>query len=153
MNDAVAHLDPALVQRFADIVGDRYALHAPDDIAPYLTEPRGLWHGRSQLVLLEACRRHNPGVRLVYSGTRQIYGRPRYLPVDEQHPIDPVDVNGVNETPHYHWLKEQAPGILGTRGIKWNFTKFLIARNGKVAGRYGPTTKPEALERDIEALL
>jgi FAD/FMN-containing dehydrogenase len=51
MNDAVSQLDPALVQRFAEIVGDKYALHAQDDIAPYLIEPRGLWHGRSQLVL------------------------------------------------------------------------------------------------------
>ena len=64
-----------------------------------------------------------------------------------------VDVNGANETALYHWLKEQAPGVLGTRGIKWNFTKFLIGRDGKVARRYGPTTKPEALERDIDALL
>ena len=52
---------------------------------------------RSQLSILEACRKHNPGVRIVYSGTRQVYGRPRYLPVDEQHPVDPVDVNGINK--------------------------------------------------------
>jgi UDP-glucose 4-epimerase len=52
---------------------------------------------RSQLVLLEACRRHNPGARLVYAASRQQYGRPRYLPVDEDHPLDPIDVNGVNK--------------------------------------------------------
>jgi len=52
---------------------------------------------RSQLDLLEACRRFNPEVKLVYAGTRQIYGRAQYLPVDERHPIRPVDVNGVNK--------------------------------------------------------
>ena len=73
-------------------------------------------NGRSQLVLLEACRRHNPGVRLVYSGTRQIYGRPRYLPVDEQHPIDPVDVNGVNKVAAewYHLVYHRAYGLRTT---------------------------------------
>lgn len=52
---------------------------------------------RSQLDLLEACRQFNPEVKIVYAGTRQIYGRPEYLPVDEAHPIRPVDVNGVNK--------------------------------------------------------
>jgi UDP-glucose 4-epimerase len=51
---------------------------------------------RSQLSLLEACRTHNPGVKIIYAGTRQIYGRPKYLPVDEAHPREPVDFNGVN---------------------------------------------------------
>jgi glutathione peroxidase len=64
-----------------------------------------------------------------------------------------VDVNGAGAAPLYHWLKAQAPGVLGTRGIKWNFTKFLIGRDGKVVRRYPPTAKPERLERDIEALL
>jgi len=73
-------------------------------------------NGRSQLVLLEACRRHNPGVRLVYSGTRQIYGRPRYLPVDEQHPVDPVDINGVNKVAAewYHLVYHRAYGLRTT---------------------------------------
>ncbi len=71
---------------------------------------------RSQLSILEACRKHNPGVRLVYSGTRQIYGRPRYLPVDEQHPVDPVDVNGVNKVAGewYHIVYHRAYGLRTT---------------------------------------
>ena len=64
-----------------------------------------------------------------------------------------VDVNGANAHPLFNWLTEQAPGLLGTRGIKWNFTKFLVDRSGKVAGRFAPTAKPEALKGEIEALL
>lgn len=52
---------------------------------------------RSQLAILECCRNHNPEVQVLYASTRQIYGRPRFLPVDETHPIDPVDVNGINK--------------------------------------------------------
>src|SRR3546814_9097054 len=51
----------------------------------------------AQLSLLEACRKANPGIRLVFASTRQLYGRPDYLPVDEKHPIRPVDVNGINK--------------------------------------------------------
>ncbi len=71
---------------------------------------------RSQLSILEACRRHNPDVRIVYSGTRQIYGRPHYLPVDERHPIDPVDVNGVNKVAGewYHIVYQRAYGLRTT---------------------------------------
>jgi UDP-glucose 4-epimerase len=60
----------------------------------------------AQLSILEACRNHNPSVRIVFASTRQIYGRPRRLPVDEQHPIAPVDVNGINKTAGewYHLL-------------------------------------------------
>ena len=64
-----------------------------------------------------------------------------------------IDVNGEGAADLYRWMKAEAPGILGTKGVKWNFTKFLIGRDGKVAGRYAPTVKPEKLERDIEALL
>jgi glutathione peroxidase len=64
-----------------------------------------------------------------------------------------VDVNGPGATPLYDWLKAQAPGIFGSKRIKWNFTKFLIGRDGKVVKRYAPTDKPEKLEADIEALL
>jgi UDP-glucose 4-epimerase len=53
---------------------------------------------RAQLTLLEACRKGNPGARIVFTASRQQYGKPHYLPVDEQHPLDPVDVNGVNKT-------------------------------------------------------
>ena len=64
---------------------------------------------RSQLSILEACRRANPGARVVFASTRQIYGRPEYLPVDEAHPLRPVDVNGINKTAGewYHLLYGQ----------------------------------------------
>jgi glutathione peroxidase len=64
-----------------------------------------------------------------------------------------IDVNGANAAPLYDWLKAEAPGVLGTRGVKWNFTKFLIDRSGKVVSRFAPTDKPEKLKADIEALL
>lgn len=64
-----------------------------------------------------------------------------------------IDVNGSGADPLYQWLKAEAPGILGTQRIKWNFTKFLIGRDGKVVRRYAPTDKPEGLEADIEAQL
>ena len=64
-----------------------------------------------------------------------------------------VDVNGADAAPLFEWLKSEAPGILGSKAIKWNFTKFLIDRNGKVVRRYAPTDKPEAIAGDIEALL
>ena len=64
-----------------------------------------------------------------------------------------VEVNGEGETPLYHWLKQEAPGLFGTKKIKWNFTKFLIGRDGKVVRRYGPTDKPKSIATDIEALL
>jgi glutathione peroxidase len=64
-----------------------------------------------------------------------------------------VEVNGEGATPLYSWLKTEAPGLLGSKGIKWNFTKFLIGRDGKVVRRFAPTDKPEKLESAIEALL
>jgi glutathione peroxidase len=64
-----------------------------------------------------------------------------------------VDVNGDQAHPLWKFLKGEAPGVLGTEGIKWNFTKFLIGRDGKVAKRYAPTTKPEEIAGDIERLL
>lgn len=64
-----------------------------------------------------------------------------------------IDVNGPNADPLFQRLKEQAPGVLGSRGIKWNFTKFLIDREGKAVRRYAPTVKPETLTGDIESLL
>jgi glutathione peroxidase len=63
-----------------------------------------------------------------------------------------VEVNGDNTTPLYQELKAQAPGIMGTKKIKWNFTKFLVNKQGQVT-RYAPTTKPEALKSDIESAL
>ena len=64
-----------------------------------------------------------------------------------------VDVNGDAAHPLWKHLKAEAPGVLGTEGIKWNFTKFLIGRDGQVAKRYAPTTKPEEIADDIERLL
>ncbi|MBO9712114.1 glutathione peroxidase [Sphingomonas sp.] len=64
-----------------------------------------------------------------------------------------VDVNGPDAAPLFEALKHDAPGLLGSEAIKWNFTKFLVDRAGKVVHRYAPTTAPEALEKDIEALL
>ncbi|MEN9717971.1 MAG: hypothetical protein RIQ99_849 [Pseudomonadota bacterium] len=64
-----------------------------------------------------------------------------------------IDVNGDQAPPLYDWLKASAPGVLGTKRIKWNFTKFLIGRDGTVVRRYAPTAKPAALDQDIAALL
>lgn len=64
-----------------------------------------------------------------------------------------VEVNGANEPPLYSWLKSEAPGLMGTKSIKWNFTKFLIGRDGKVVRRYASTDKPESIAKDIEKLL
>ena len=64
-----------------------------------------------------------------------------------------IDVNGDDAAPIYKFLKDEAPGLLGSKAIKWNFTKFLVDRAGKVVKRYAPQTKPEELKQDIEALL
>jgi glutathione peroxidase len=64
-----------------------------------------------------------------------------------------IEVNGSNAHPLYQYLRKAAPGIFGTEAIKWNFTKFLVDRNGNVVRRYPPTTKPEDLEKDIQSLL
>jgi UDP-glucose 4-epimerase len=73
----------------------------------------------AQLQLLEACRAVNPGIAIVHAGTRQIYGRPEYLPVDERHPLRPVDVNGVNKMAGeaYHLLYRDVYGIK-TRSLR-----------------------------------
>ena len=64
-----------------------------------------------------------------------------------------IDVNGANASPLYDWLKSERKGLMGSTSIKWNFTKFLIDREGNVVKRYGPTDKPESIARDIEKLL
>ena len=64
-----------------------------------------------------------------------------------------VEVNGPAAPPLFDWLKSAAPGIFGSQGIKWNFTKFLIDRQGHPVRRYGPRIRPEKLQRDIEQLL
>ncbi len=71
---------------------------------------------RAQLAILEACRQHNPGIRIVFASTRQIYGKPDYLPVDEKHPLRPVDVNGINKIAgeSFHLLYSRVHGIAAT---------------------------------------
>jgi glutathione peroxidase len=64
-----------------------------------------------------------------------------------------IDVNGEKAHPLYRLLKREAPGLLGSEAVKWNFTKFLVDRDGKVVRRYAPTDTPQSLEKDIEALL
>ena len=64
-----------------------------------------------------------------------------------------IDVNGDSAHPLYRWLKHQAPGVLGSERIKWNFTKFLLDRTGHVVERFAPTTKPEEIKSHIEPLL
>ena len=64
-----------------------------------------------------------------------------------------VDVNGGDADPLFDRLKADAPGVLGSKAIKWNFTKFLVDRDGKVVDRYAPTTKPAEIRTDIEKLL
>jgi glutathione peroxidase len=64
-----------------------------------------------------------------------------------------IDVNGENAHPLYKYLKHEAPGLLGSEAIKWNFTKFLVDRAGKVVKRFAPTDTPQQIEKDVEALL
>ncbi len=64
-----------------------------------------------------------------------------------------IDVNGEQAAPLYQWLKNSRPGLLGTEAIKWNFTKFLVGRNGEVLKRFAPTNTPEALRDEIKEAL
>lgn len=64
-----------------------------------------------------------------------------------------VDVNGADASPLFTWLKESAPGVLGTTAIKWNFTKFLVNREGQVVDRFASAATPDAIRQDIEELL
>jgi glutathione peroxidase len=64
-----------------------------------------------------------------------------------------VEVNGVNAHPLWRWLKKEKSGLLGIEAIKWNFSKFLVGRDGRVLARYAPTDKPESLAGDIEDAL
>ena len=64
-----------------------------------------------------------------------------------------VDVNGPDASPLFDWMKKEAPGLMGSKSIKWNFTKFLIDREGNVVKRYAPTDSPASIAKDIEALL
>lgn len=64
-----------------------------------------------------------------------------------------IEVNGAGTHPLYRWLKQAAPGVLGSRAIKWNFTKFLLDAEGRVRRRYAPTDTPEAIARELDVLL
>jgi len=64
-----------------------------------------------------------------------------------------IDVNGAHADPLYQWLAAEAPGLLGSKAIKWNFTKFLVGKDGAVLRRYAPTDTPESLATDIEVAL
>ncbi len=64
-----------------------------------------------------------------------------------------IEVNGAAAHPLYKWLTTEAPGLLGSKAIKWNFTKFLVGRDGRVIKRYAPTDTPESIKKDIEAAL
>ena len=67
--------------------------------------------------------------------------------------FEKIDVNGANAHPLYRYLKHEAPGVLGSEAIKWNFTKFLIDREGKVVRRYAPTDTPEKIGKDLAEVL
>ena len=67
--------------------------------------------------------------------------------------MEKIDVNGDKAAPLYKWLTAEAPGLLGSKAIKWNFTKFLVGKDGKVLKRYAPQESPESLKKDIEAAL
>ena len=64
-----------------------------------------------------------------------------------------IEVNGDGASPLYDWMKGEAPGLMGSKSVKWNFTKFLIGRDGKVVRRYAPNDTPASIEKDIEKLL
>ena len=67
--------------------------------------------------------------------------------------MEKIDVNGSGQHPLYRWLSAEAPGLLGSKAIKWNFTKFLVGKDGAVVKRYAPTDTPASMARDIEAAL
>ncbi len=76
------------------------------------------------------------------------------LTYDVKFPLfEKIDVNGENAAPLYQFLKKERPGLLGTEAIKWNFTKFLVNREGQVVKRYAPTDKPEDIKKDLSKLL
>jgi glutathione peroxidase len=76
------------------------------------------------------------------------------LNYDVKFPLfEKIDVNGDNAAPLYQFLKQEKKGLLGTEGIKWNFTKFLVNREGQVVKRYAPTDKPEDIKKDLSKML
>jgi glutathione peroxidase len=76
------------------------------------------------------------------------------LSYDVRFPMyDKVEVNGGNAHPLWKWLKKEKPGLLGMEAVKWNFTKFLVGKDGKVLKRYAPTDTPEKIEKDLATLI
>ena len=67
--------------------------------------------------------------------------------------MEKIDVNGTSAHPLFQWLTAEAPGLLGSKAIKWNFTKFLVSKDGSVRKRYAPTDTPQSMAKDIEAAL
>ncbi len=67
--------------------------------------------------------------------------------------MEKIDVNGDDASPLFDWMKAEAPGLMGSKAIKWNFTKFLVDREGSVVKRYAPQDRPERIAKDIEKLL
>ena len=67
--------------------------------------------------------------------------------------MEKIDVNGSGAHPLFQWLTAEAPGLLGSKTVKWNFTKFLVGKDGSVVKRYAPTDTPQSMAKDIEAAL
>lgn len=93
-------------------------------------------NARAQVFILEACRKYNPDVHIVFAGTRQVYGKPQYLPVDEQHPIQPVDVNGIN-TMAGEWYHSLYHKIYGMRTVSLRLTNTYGPRQLMKHSRQG----------------
>lgn len=107
--------DEALMKRLvvkADVVFNLAGQTSHKDSMEFPAEDFAV-NAEAQMRLMEICRRENPQVRVVFASTRQVYGRPRYLPLDEEHPLTPVDVNGINKiaAESYHLLYQEVYGI------------------------------------------
>ncbi len=84
-------------------------------------------NANAQVFILEACRKYNPGIHIVFAGTRQVYGKPQYLPVDEQHPIQPVYVNGIN-TMAGEWYHSLYHNVYGMQTVSLRLTNIYGPR-------------------------
>ena len=115
-----------------------------------LQELHKRFHGRGLEVLAFPCNqfgRQEPGsLTDIASFCQRHYGVSFQM-------FEKIEVNGAGAHPLYKWLTAAAPGVLGTRSIKWNFTKFLVGRDGHVVRRFGSWTKPKSIAADIEQLL